>query len=358
MITEKELIGQIKNAVLAILDNIRFLKIIKIKENAGSGILQQISDLLIEVQTNIGNKYSLIFEIKTTGQPRFARMAVNQLKEAVSQKMNYYGVFASTYISKETMKICRENNIGFIDIGGNCFFNFDNIFISVEGKPNPFPSKNPLKTLFYSKSSRVARVMLCNPEKTWFIKDLSKEADISIGQAFKVKKKLLEEEYIEELQVDDIKKFKLKKPEELLNEWVKNYSYKKNIIKNYYSLDDVKTIERKITDYCNSKKITYAFTLTSGASLVAPFLRYNRIFVYMLNDIDTIAKNLNFKEVSSGANISILKPCDEGIFYKLQEIEGVRIVCNIQLYLDLRNYKERGEEAAEFLYEQRISKSW
>lgn len=358
MVTEKELIEQIKNAVLAVFNNTGFIKIIKIKENTVSGMLQQLSDLSIEVQTNDRSKYALVFEVKTAGQPRFARIAINQLKELVPKNTNYYEVFASIFISKETRKICQENNIGFIDIAGNCFFNFDNVYLSIEGKPNPFPNNRPLKTLFYPKSSRASRVLLCNSKKAWFVKDLSNEADISLGQASLVKNKLLEEELIEELKVDDQKKFKLIKPEKLLDEWVKNYSYNKNIIKNYYSLDDTKTIESNITNYCNAKKIKFAFTLTSGASLVAPFLRYNRVFVYVSENIETIAKDLNFKEVSSGPNVSILKPYDEGVFYKLQIIDGVKVVCNIQLYLDLINYKERGEEAANFLYEQRISKSW
>ncbi len=358
MITEKELTEQIKNVVLAVFNNTGFIKIIKIKENAVSGMPQQLSDLSIKVQTNNIFKYTLIFEIKTAGQPRYARMAISQLKEIVSKNTNYYGVFASTFISNETRKICQENNIGFIDTAGNCFFNFDNVFLSIEGKSNPFPNKRPLRTLFYSKSSRALRVLLCNPEKTWFVKDLSTEADISLGQASLVKNKLLEEEFIEKLEVDGQKKFKLIKPEKLLFEWAKNYNYNKNNIKNYYTLDDAKTIESNITNYCNAKKIKYSFTLTSGASLVAPFLRYNRVFVYMLDNIEKIAKDLNFKEVSSGSNVSILEPYDDGVFYNLQIINGIKVVSNIQLYLDLINYKERGEEAANFLYEQRISKNW
>lgn len=358
MITEKELIKQIKNIVPVVLNSTGFIKIIKIKENAVSKVLQQSPDLSIEVQVNDKVKHTLILEIKTVGQPKYARIAISQLKEMVSKGINYYGVFASIFISNETRRICQENNIGFIDIAGNCFFNFDNVFLSIEGKSNPFPNKRPLKTLFCSKSSRALRVLLCNPKNAWFVKDLSVEASISLGQASLVKKKLLEEELIDELEVNGLKKFKLVSPEKLLDKWAKNYNYNKNNFKNYYSLDDTKTIESNIVNYCNTKKIKYSFTLTSGASLITPFLRYNRVFVYMLGDIEKIAKDLNFKEVSSGSNVSILEPYDEGVFYKLQEINGVKVVNNIQLYLDLINYKERGEEAANFLYKQRIKNNW
>ena len=356
--TEKELIKQIKNALPVVFNKTGFIKIIKIKENTASGVPKKLFDLSIEVQTKKMDKYTLVFEIKTSGQPRYARIAISQLKEMMPKNTNYYGVFASIFISDETRIICKENNTGYIDIAGNCFFNFDNVFLSIEGKSNPFPNKRPLKTLFYSKSSRALRVLLSNPKNVWFVKDLSAEAGISLGQAFLVKKKLLEEELIDELDIDGLKKFKLTSPEKLLNEWANNYNYNKNNIKNYYSLEDVKTIESSIVNFCNTKKISYAFTLTSGASLVAPFLRYNRVFVYILGDIDKIAKDLKLKEVSSGSNVSILKPYDEGVFYKSQVINGINVVNNIQLYMDLINYKERGEEAAKFLYEKRIGKNW
>ena len=45
-------------------------------------------------------------------------MAANQLQAITSAKKNSYGIFGSIYISQDSMKICRENNIGFIDIAG------------------------------------------------------------------------------------------------------------------------------------------------------------------------------------------------------------------------------------------------
>jgi len=359
MIKEIEIVDKIKNNLKEIFGRIDFLKILEIvtyPENRSFNLRKP--DLIAKVQIKNGSKYLLVFEIKATGQPRYTRMAINQLKENLLRTNNSYGIFASAFISEESRKICRENGIGFIDLAGNCFFNFDNVFLSIEGRPNPFPDTRPLRTIFYSKSSRALRVLLYNPKKEWFVKYLAKEANISIGQTSLIKKKLLENELIEELQADEKVKFRLLNPEKLLNEWAKNYDYKNNDINNYYSLEDTKTIEKKISDYCSSKKIIYAFTLTSGASMITPFLRYNRVFFYYSGNIEQISKELGFKEVVTGPNISILKPYDEGIYYGLQKINGAKIVSDIQLYLDLITYKERGEEAAKFLLEQRIRKQW
>ena len=314
-----------------------------------------VPDFVINVRTKDKEQYSLLFEVKSIGQPRYARMAANQLQTMTSQKQNAYGVFGAPYLSEESMAICRENDIGFIDIGGNCLLKFNNIYINIQGNPNPYPATRPLRSLFAQKSTRALRVLLCNPKRDWTVQDLAREAEISLGQASNVKKKLLENEFIEE---DQSRKFRIFNPEELLKKWAENYTYRKNNIKNYYSFDEIGVIEGKLASYCESNNIPYAFTLTSGASLVAPFLRYRRVFAYVMDSSEGIARALGWKEVSSGPNVSILEPYDEGVFYGLQNIDGTKVVCDIQLYLDLLSYRERGEEAARSLFESRLRTRW
>ena len=360
MITEKEIIISIKKNIRNLFESIDFLKVNSTKsevKNLFPG--QQVQpDLVVEVKTKDKRKYFIVFEVKSAGQPRYTRMAVNELKYMISNRKNYYGVFVATFISKESQKICSENGIGFIDLAGNCLFKFNNIYISIEGRPNLYPNTRPLKSIFSTKSTRALRVFLCNPKKEWFVKDIAKEANISLGQASNIKQRLLEFEFVEETGSGKNSKIKLKKAESLLREWSNNYSYQKNRIRNFYSMDDVESLERKLNDYFKKNQISYAFTLTSGASRVAPFLRYNRIFTYVSNNIDRIAKDLNFKEVSTGPNISFLEPYDEGVLYYSQEVNGVKVVSDIQLYLDLQSYMKRGEEAAEFLLEKRLRKQW
>lgn len=339
------------------------VKIIENEQGAAKGLFSNKGlqpDAVVKVSTKDRKRYMLFFEVKSAGQPRYARMAVNQLKNMVDGIEGWYGVFAAAFISDESKQICRENGIGFIDLAGNCLFKFDNVYINIGGRPNPYPNTRPLKSIFSTKSSRVLRVMLCNPKKEWSIKGLSAESGISLGQAFNVKQRLLEFEFIEETNAGKGKnvKFRVKSPESLLIKWSDNYSYKKNAIRNFYSLDDLVTIEQKLAGYFEENAIPYAFTLTSGASRVAPFLRYTRVFSYVQGDIDRIAEDLKLKRVTSGANISFLEPYDGGVLYGSQEIEGVKVVSNIQLYLDLQGYGERGKEAAEFLLEQRLRKQW
>ena len=64
------------------------------------------------------------------------------------------------------------------------------------------------------------------------------------------------------------------------------------------------------------------------------------------------------KKVESGANITLLIPSDEGVFYGASEIEGVPVASPIQSYLDLVSFRGRGEEAAQFLLDKVIKPKW
>jgi len=74
--------------------------------------------------------------------------------------------------------------------------------------------------------------------------------------------------------------------------------------------------------------------------------------------IDRFRKKLRLDEVEQGANVIILDPYYKtSVFYGLQEVDGLWVVSDIQLYLDLYHYPVRGLEEAEYLYEKRLKKA-
>jgi hypothetical protein len=74
-------------------------------------------------------------------------------------------------------------------------------------------------------------------------------------------------------------------------------------------------------------------------------------------DLDALTDSLGWKRVTSGANVSLLVPYDEGIFFDSREIDGIQLVTPVQIYLDLQNYHSRGQEAAQAIRKV-IDQSW
>ena len=293
-------------------------------------------------------------EIEKIGEPRFVRQAVNQLLRYLDYVPNTYGIIAAPYISSKSAEICKEAGIGYFDLSGNCFLSFQNVYIEIEGKSNTRLEKKVLQSLYYPKAERVLRVLLNNPGKEWKMETLANEANVSLGLSSKVKQRLEAMEWVDVRP----KGFVLKAWRELLNDWGSKYRYTKNQVCDFYTLKGESYIEEQLIDYCQKNNKRFALTMFSGASRIAPYTRFKRVHAYIEKDIHRLQESLDLKMVSSGSNVTILVPYDEGVFYDSKEFDGMSVVSPIQLYLDLLNNKGRGEEAAQFLLGKVIEPKW
>jgi len=328
------------------LDKIPFLKIVSIKRERNG------ADFVANLALN-NRKQTLIVQLKNNGQPRVAREAVNQLIRYRDSYPNAYGVFMAPYISPQSAEICLKDGIGYIDYAGNSYLSFGQVYIEQTGRPNPFRTRRDLTSLYSPRASRVLRVLMNNPGRTWKMQDLAREAVVSLGQIANVKKLLLDREWITPQNG-----FSLKEPWNLLEEWSDAYTYRKNWVRNFYSLKTPFDLEADLARVCSDKGIEYALTGFSGAARFAPAVRYNRAMAYVSSMPEVVISLLNLKEVESGANVMFLAPYDEGVFYATQVIDAIRVVSPLQIYLDLKSYKGRGEEAAEALLRDVIKPKW
>jgi hypothetical protein len=308
---------------------------------------------LIAKVTSPDGERTLVAELRPNGYPRAARDAVNQLLRYRDQFPGAYLIFIAPYITPQTTEFCQREGVGTLDLAGNCLLSFGRVYVRQEGRPNPFADRRDLRSLYSPKAARVLRVLLVAATRSWKVEDLSKEAQVSIGQVSKVKKLLADREWISSKRGG----FKLTQPEELLSEWAENYDFRKNEVQDFYSLKTPTEIESDLDKACRDQGISHALTAFSGTARLAPAIRYQRAVAYV-QEIDRIAPLLSLKPVPSGANVTLLTPYDAGVFYGAQEIEGVRIASPVQIYLDLLSFKGRGEEAASTLLEEVIRPSW
>lgn len=350
-IPEGELRKRVKDAFRTCLENIPFLEIKSIEAESQKDDMQP--DLLAELELS-GKNQTVIIEAQGSGHPRLARNAVNQLLRYKERYPEAYGIFAAPFVSPKAAEICSKEEIGYVDLSGNCRLCFDRIYIEKQGTPNRFAEKRDLRTLYSPKAQRVLRVLLSNPKKSWKTKDLSEQAQVSLGQVSNVKKLLADREWIR----IEPHGFLLSEPEALLREWAENYNYKKNRIRNFYTLKRAPEFEADLASACARENLTYALTSFSAAALLAPAVRQQKSIAYVEESGVDLASLLALKDVPSGANVSLLAPYDEGVFYGARETEGIQIASPIQIYLDLLGSPGRGEEAAAALLEEVIRPQW
>jgi len=349
MMTNKEITQRILKELPFLLPALKVGKIEVEKK-----ISDQVFDLAFKIKTQNRQEWLLLCEIRELLQPRMTREISTRFKERIANLNGVYPILITIFIGERTREILKKEGVGYLDLAGNCFLEFNNVYIEKIVDKNPFVDKRKLKTIFKPVSSRILRILLEEPEKGWKILELSRIAKVSLGQTSNVCRWLIDEEYIRK----DQGVYYLSEPGKLLDEWCRNYTYTQNKRFTYYSFEqNLEKLIKKVVRISEDKDLKYTLTLLSGASLIAPFIRgISSLQMYVTDSEDLLnwVRLLDLRPVESGSNVSIYIPYDEGVFDKTQKIDDVKIVSNIQLYLDLYNYPTRGREQAKFLRREKI----
>ena len=155
--------------------------------------------------------------------------------------------------------------------------------------------------------------------------------------------------------------FLLSDPGSLLERWSEDYDPKKLTTASFFSLGQPRQTEEKLIESGNKQNINVALGSFSGASRVAPAVRYNVVNAYVFGDesnLQKLSQACGLKNVDSGPNVRLHFCEDPFLFSLTQEIGSSRVMDDIQLFLDLKNSSGRGEEATQALLEQRIKPRW
>lgn len=331
-------------------------------------------DFILTVRSPKFNR-RLVCEVRSSGQPRIAREACLNLVDYSRSDKRDYPVFIAPYISPATAAICDQYQVGYLDLAGNCRLAFDQVYIRREAFPNQSVRKRDLRSLYSPKAERVLRVLLTAGKRSWRMQELADEADVSLGQVANVKKLLADREWIHHegtlpamtgatSAVDYQQRigFRVGSLDDavlpMLTEWAENYRIGRGAASEYYSLKPIPQVEAELAATSERIKARLAFSVFSGAVRFAPAVRYQRVTAYVLGNLPQLCDQLGLKPVSSGSNVTLIEPYDEGVFYGTREVEGAPVVSPVQLYLDLAQTKGRGEEAASAILEEVIRPLW
>jgi len=316
------------------------------EEASGNRVGSQPADLVVKFRMK-DHEHTLVLEVAGLGQPKQIREAITRLNEIRREVPDAYPVAVSGYISSQSAAILRRNGLGYLDLSGNCYLAFENIHIEKEGKPNVHPSTRPLKSLFGARATRVVRVLLVDPQHAWRLGELAKAAEVSLGHAHNVVKRLEELAWVER---GEQQRIRLVRPGDLLDAWADAYIYRQNGVAAYFSPERItRKLMADVAAWAQAAGRRYAFSLHSGAALVAPNIRFPAIHCYLDGDPGGLVNALGLRPGEREGNVHILSPYDRGVFYAPLEKGGLSVVCLPQLYVDLFRYERRGREQAQYL---------
>ena len=360
------LVVQLDNIIL--LDNdMRANKIAKALENS-IGHLLPVPDLDLFIKNERSGQWDLFIKAHYQGLcfdiiveamsanslPAFQNK-INRLKSS-AQDEHVVPVLAAPYLSPKKQALCREAGVYFMDLSGNVFIAHQNLYVERIGFPSKYPEKRQRRHPFSDKASLILREMLTDPKRQWGIRELAKKIGLDPGYVSRMAKSLSEFGYTARAG----RKLKIQSPKEILDDWVRAYDLKRNKQHRFFIFaSDIKSILQRLQKITIPQECKYALSVQAGAGLVAPHAVYKEVHIYVGNGegFEFFKKEMDLKDADQGANLVLMMPYyKHSAFYDSREVKGLRVVSDIQLYLDLYGYPVRGREQAEHLYDKRLKR--
>ncbi len=348
---------------------------------------KRLADLTIKTKDG----KTILIDVKSSGEPSYIYKAISQLKCCKSDK-NEYLMVAVPKISEKSKEICKRSQVGYIDLAGQVFVKYENVLIDKSGREqipkNLVSGKKRVKDLFSGNSLRVLIALLKNPFRYFTQEELSQSLGLSKAYINRILKTFEEgvkedgeillisgpddkgiiknlpgiqvigrfEFFKSNKKIRKIKRYKIESPQKILDALCKRYSFNDNKVIGFYSFEkNNKKLMENISVNGRKNKLDYAFTLHAGASLVAPFVRFDNIYFYAKEgDEEKWARLLDLKRTEFGGNVFLVIPKNEWVLEDKSLIRNKSVVGNILLYLDLVNYPKRGKEQADFLRKKKM----
>jgi len=315
---------------------------------------RQQMDVLVRL-TAAGRPHLLACEVKSSGQPRYVREGLLQLRNYLDHSdMKATPVFIAPYLSPEARMICRENKTGFVDLQGNVRLEFDGVFIERTVPDRPAPERRELKSLFRPKSAQVLKTLLRDPKRPWRVEELAQSAGVSLGHVSNVRTGLLDREWAQASE----RGLLLSKPDEVLDAWRDAYEPPQGKRLNFYTILHGKSFEdaARAALKAEQPKGRALFCSFSAAHWLAPFGRTGMQYFYADEaGLEQLKAALQLTIAGKGENVVVTLPKDRGLLSDTTEpAPGALCTGAIQTYLDLWAAGERGREAAEHLRREQL----
>jgi len=297
--------------------------------------------------------FELIIEVVSSGSLAILNSKINRLK-AITVNDRQVPVLVAPHLSSKRQALCRKNSIYFIDLSGNVYLSYRSFYIEKVGFQNIFPEKRQRRSPFSDKASLILRELLISGQHRWGIREIAHKIDLDPGYVSRMAKALENRKYVS--RIDG--KLKIRSADEILDDWVRAYELRNNELHRFFCMaTNAHEILNRLRELQTPSDIKYGLSVQAGASLVAPHAFYKEVHIYVEDKrgIEFFRNEMELKDSAKGANLILMLPYyRHSVFYDSREIDGLKVVSDLQLYLDLYGYPVRGREQAEHLYRKRI----
>jgi hypothetical protein len=293
-------------------------------------------------------KTTFLVEFKSVSTTDAVGSALHQLQMYAAGKEKIVPLLVVPFMGAVGREMCKRASVNWMDLSGNAQISTPNLRVVIEGKQNRFTVRGRPSDPFAPKSSRIARLMLLDPEKAFTQSEIVSQTGLDKGFVSRIVHRLVSAGLVQRSTSGTLH---LENPAGLLGAWYAAYDFgKHNIVRGVVAARSGPELLQRLHARASSIEVPYALTGLTAAWLYAPFAAYRTVTLYVRSHFEReVIKELGIHETLAGSNVWVVFPNDDGVFLGLEERERFPCVSPLQTYLDLKGQPERAEEAADEL---------
>lgn len=287
-----------------------------------------------------------------SGEPRLLRAMLPRLRE-LDRPAAVSAALLVPHMGAAGARLCRETGASYVDCCGNASLRFNQVLIQISGNRNRFAEPKRVSTVFSDKATIPLRILLQEPDSWLTTREIAERGDLSLGWVSQILQELDAAGHLQRRRGGGSR---LVEPGRLLQEWLKEYSFEQNEVFPFQLRDaGTREVLERLRRLGAPWSGRYALTLETALAALSPPRQPSTLYLYVADlaegaadALQTWPELLGLRAAGHGANCLLVKPTyRHAAFFDLQQREGLRLVSDLQLYLDLYHFPGAGPRRAQ-----------
>jgi hypothetical protein len=306
-----------------------------------------------------GRALRLLVHTRRNSSARDLRDAVQRLEPLrdLNAEIPRVPLIAAPRISIRGREFLREQGLGYWDLGESFYLQLPWAVYFIDRPPLPV-GRRKRREVFRGRTTHVLHALLLEPHRPWHLNELAARSETSSYIALQACTYLEEQLWMEREGKGPKMVRILREPAALLDSWAEAYSLDRYRIRRYYRwAQSPAALRESIGASLEEAGVDYSVTLAAGAALIAPFatsVERVTLIVPESAPLQEIADAAQLRPVEDGENVAFLVTRDLAPLLFRQRVANVWVASDVQLYLDLFAWPQRGREQARHLRSERL----
>jgi hypothetical protein len=303
---------------------------------------------------------SLRMTVEVVGQPNLALLGERcKVLVARARRRRQVPLLVAPFLNPEMRERCKDRGVRYLDLSGNVWIETPAILIEKEAPRNLYPHQAKRRSPFADRASLILRFLLSESRPATLAR-IGAATGLDSGYVSRIVRSAADLRYATVMSDGQIR---LINHEAMLGDWTAVYNWRRNPCSSYFLKESSESFPDRLRDVLSrSRKSRCALTMHAGNNRVSPFVAYGVWHLYVERpDLEReLVEKLRLERVPEDAgNVAFLTPYyRSSVFFNARMVEGLEVVSDLQLYLDLRHYPVRGVEASEEILTRRLRPGW